>query len=651
MGNSPLVPPTGNRVQYLEPEREGESPILRSGFCGDELISNYDSNILTLHDLFRHSVQEYKNSPCLGFRENDGPFKWMPYGQVWKLAKNIGCGLLQIGVVPHETNIGIYSQNRPEWIIAEQACNAYSLPVVPLYDTLGPEAVSYIINQAEVPIVFCSGSVTGNVLQSAEEGESCIRYIVQFGELTFENKEHAEKLGIQLITFDNLAKQGELNQVECVPPQPDEISTICYTSGTTGDPKGVLLTHTNFIADIAGAYYNGIKPTNSDIHISYLPLAHVFERLVLTAVIANGGRVGFFRGDVKLHLFDDIALLRPTIFPSVPRLFNRLHDKVLQAVGEGSGIKQKIFHEAYERKKNGLKEGYLQDTFADLVFKQIAKKLGGRVRLMITGSAPIAPEILNFLRICFSCPVIEGYGQTETCAAATTTLACDLIPGHVGIPLVCTDIKLVEVEEMEEYSVTNDPPSGEICFRGPCISQGYYKMPEKTAETIDEYGWLHSGDIGVFLPDGNVKIVDRRKNIFKLSQGEYIAPEKLENIYKQSQYVLDIFVYGDSLKSRLIAIVSPDPDVVIPWAKSQGIEASSLSDFVDNEQLKDLIMEDLAVVGTHADVTGLERISDIFITDTEWTVNNLLTPTQKKKRPHFKNLYLQQIEDLYQNID
>jgi len=333
------------------------------------------------------------------------------------------------------------------------------------------------------------------------------------GELTMENKNLAESQGIKLMSFTGLEASGNNTPVEVVPPEPNDISTICYTSGTTGNPKGVILTHGNFVAELAGVTLHGIKIESTDVHISYLPLAHAFERMIMVAILTAGGSAGFFRGNI-LQLFDDVQQLKPTVFPSVPRLFNKLHDRVMQTVKVG-GFKETLFFKAFDTKMQALNDGYVNDTLWDtVVFSKIAEKLGGKVRLMVTGSAPISKDVLSFLRVAFSCPVYEGYGQTETCAGATLTLTSDLIPGHVGIPIPSIEIKLVDVADMN-YFVTDQPfPRGEICFRGPCCTQGYYKNEEKTRELIDEYGWLHSGDIGEILPDHSFKIIDRKKKIY-----------------------------------------------------------------------------------------------------------------------------------------
>ena len=307
-------------------------------------------------------------------------------------------------------------------MIVEQTCNAYSLILVPLYDTLGPNAVEFIINQAEVNTVFITKDKIDLLLKSLEKCPT-IKYIVQMNEDVENSKDG------MILSMKEMEEIGKKNTHEHIPPKADDLATICYTSGTTGDPKGVMLTHANFIAASSGiskkkkfkkkkkkkiiffflgASASGLDFNHSDVHISYLPLPHVFERIVQVLLFPVGARIGFFRGDVRL-LFDDIMVLKPTLFPSVPRLFNRFYDKVTQTIKATGGFKEKLFNLAYSEKKILLRKGILTHPVWDkLVFANIRKRLGGRVRLMVTGSAPISGEVLDFLRICCSCEVIEG---------------------------------------------------------------------------------------------------------------------------------------------------------------------------------------------------------------------------------------------------
>jgi long-chain acyl-CoA synthetase len=281
----------------------------------------------------------------------------------------------------------------------------------------------------------------------------------------------------------------------------------------------------------------------------------------------EGVAIGYFGGDVNT-LLDDLKVLKPTIFPCVPRLLNKIYGKVMDGVKEKSAFKQFMFNKATNSKLSSLaKYATYTHTFYDkIVFAPLKEMLGGRVSVMFTGSAPIAADVLNFCKIAFCCPIYEGYGQTETMAAATICKGNDPIAGHVGGPLPSLKIRLRDIPEME-YLHTDEFPRGEICFKGNNIFESYYKNPEKTSEAFDEDGWLRSGDVGLIYPNGSIRIIDRAKNIFKMAQGEYIAPEKLENVYIQCPLIQQIFVHGDSLESFLLAVIVLEPGTVKKWAK------------------------------------------------------------------------------------
>lgn len=340
--------------------------------------------------------------------------------------------LIGLGINSNQA-VGLFSINREEWCITEQACFAAGLVTVPLYDTLGNDAIAYICEQTEMEIIFTSRDKL-KLLTGMLGNIKHVKRIVCFDALSAEESgkysEALERANVELIFFGDLLNSSQA-EFEPRPPRPEDLCTICYTSGTTGMPKGVMLPHIALLADasaclaLCGYGPNGFAPEqrslfelrSTDVHISYLPLAHIFERIVMTALMTVGAGIGFYQGDT-LKLMEDIAALRPTIFVSVPRLFNKVYDKVLAGVKEKSTFKQMLFNWGYNAKLENLREnGELKHWIWDeVVFKPIRNLLGGRVRAMLSGSAPIAPEVMEFLRVCFSCEVYEGYGQTETSA-------------------------------------------------------------------------------------------------------------------------------------------------------------------------------------------------------------------------------------------
>jgi long-chain acyl-CoA synthetase len=642
-----------NQAQAVCIGEGGPAAVRRNVRFPDKLIECLYDDVRTLHENFHRAVSLWPNKNYLGTRANSkAPYTWLTYADAAVQAKEFGSGLLTLGLkAKGEGMLGILSKNRAEWIIAAQGANNYSIPTVPLYDTLGASAVAFIVNQAELAVVACSPQHTATLLKESEN-MPVLKTIVQWDTVSEEDKEAAKKAGVTLLSFDEVREAGRKAPADLVPPSPSDLATICYTSGTTGDPKGAMMTHANMIADVSAVILTGVDLRSDDVHMSYLPLAHMFERAIQEALVLFGASSGFFQGDI-LKLFDDINCLRPTIFCSVPRLFNKLYDKINAGITAKGGLSKALFDQGFAAKKQYLPDGWYTHAFWDsLVFNKIAAKVGGRVRLMVTGSAPISPEVLDFLRICFSCPVLEGYGQTETGAAATLTAMWDTSAGHVGAPLPCNEVRLDDVPEMSYTSADKPYPRGEICYRGPNIFQGYFHNEAKTAEALDADGWLHSGDIGMWLPNGTLKIIDRKKDIFKLAQGEYVAAAKIENIYAKAPLVAQSFVYGDSLKSALVAIVVPDAEQLVPFAREKlGLAETDLAALCKLDVVRDAIHEEMTRIGKESKLHGFELAKAIRLTPELFSVENgLYTPTFKLKRPQAKATFKAEIDDAYAEL-
>ncbi|NXL47997.1 ACSL5 ligase, partial [Podilymbus podiceps] len=645
----PVLPPVDLNKQSVGIEGGARRGAL---LTDNNLLSYYFEDAKTLYEVFQRGLHASGNGNCLGYRKPNQPYQWLTYQQVLDRAQHLGSGLLQKGCKPTSDQfIGIFAQNRPEWIISEYACYTYSMVAVPLYDTLGSEAIVYIVNKADISIVICDKPEKAQILleNCEQEKTPCLKTIILMDLFDKELKDRGAEVGVEILALQEVEELGRNNIREPVPPQPEDLCVVCFTSGTTGNPKGAMLTHQNVVANAAAfllSTENTVECTSSDITISYLPLAHMFERVVQTVVYSCGAKVGFFQGDIKL-LTDDMKTLKPTLFPVVPRLLNRIYDKVQS--GAKSPVKRCLLNLAVIMKMAEIKQGIIRnDSIWDkLIFKKVQETMGGRVRIMVTGAAPISPSVLKFLRAALGCQIFEAYGQTECSAGCTFSMPGDWTTGHVGAPLACNIIKLDDVEEMNYYSSNNE---GEVCIKGPNVFQGYLKDPEKTAEAIDKDGWLHTGDIGKWLPNGTLKIIDRKKNIFKLAQGEYIAPEKIENVYIRSGPVAQVFVHGESLRSFLIGIVVPDPETLPGFAEKLGIKGS-YEDMCKNPAVKKAILEDMVKLGKKAGLKSFEQVKDLYIHTELFSVENgLLTPTLKAKRAELVKLFQKQIEALYSSM-
>uniref|UniRef100_A0A7N8X7Q9 Arachidonate--CoA ligase n=1 Tax=Mastacembelus armatus TaxID=205130 RepID=A0A7N8X7Q9_9TELE len=586
---------------------------------GDKLLEYYYSDARTMYEVFQRGLRVSNNGPCLGSRKPNQPYEWQSYKEVADRAEYVGSAFLHRGhSYTGDKFIGIFSQNRPEWTVSELACYTYSLVAVPLYDTLGTEAITYIIDKATISTVICDVPDKARMILDCVSGKGrTVKTIVLMEAFDSELVTRAKECGIEILSLTEFEVRLT-NKSLFFPPKPEDLALICFTSGTTGNYKTYVV-------------------------ISFLPLAHMFERVVEGVILSQGARIGYFQGDIRL-LMDDLKTLQPTVFPVVPRLLNRMFDKVFGQAN--TPLKRWLLDFAFRRKEAEMKSGVMRkDSMWDkLIFRKVQVSLGGRVRLMITGAAPVSPTILTFLRAALGCQFYEGYGQTECTAGCTMSMPGDWTAGHVGPPLPCNVVKLIDVAEMNYLAVNGE---GEVCVKGPNVFQGYLKDPERTAEAIDKDGWLHTGDIGKWLPNGTLKLIDRKKHIFKLAQGEYIAPEKIETIYNRSDPVAQIFVHGDSLQACLVGIVVPDPDLLPFWSKRKGIDGS-YSELCNN---KKAILEDILRLGKEAGLKSFEQVRDIALYPEMFSVQNgLLTPTLKAKRAELQKHFREQIDELYAKI-
>ncbi|XP_022757817.1 long chain acyl-CoA synthetase 1-like isoform X5 [Durio zibethinus] len=450
-----------------------------------------------------------------------------------------------------------------------------------------------------------------------------------------------------------MAMEGKENPQEISPPQPFNICTIMYTSGTSGDPKGVVLTHETIALLVYGIdlFLDQFedKMTVDDMYLSFLPLAHILDRMIEEYFFHKGASVGYYHGNLK-ELRDDIIELKPTFLAGVPRVYDMIHEGIKKALEELSPLRKQIFYALYKYKlfwmNRGHKHKYASPLADLLAFRKVKAKLGGRLRLLLSGGAPLSSEVEEFLRVTCCAFVVQGYGLTETCGACTIGFPDEMcMVGAVGSPAVYNELRLEEVSDMG-YNPLGNPPCGEICVRGKTLFSEYYKNPELTRESFKD-GWFHTGDIGQMLPNGVVKIIDRKKNLIKLSQGEYVALEYLENVYGVTPIVDDVWVYGNSFKSMLVAVVVLHEENAKKWAYLNGY-TGSLSELSSLNNLQNYVLSELKSTAEKNKMRGFEFIKGVILEPHPFDMErDLVTATLKKKRNNLLKYYQAEIDALY----
>ncbi|KAJ4716431.1 Long chain acyl-CoA synthetase [Melia azedarach] len=646
------------KVEEARPAAHGKpsaGPVYRCIYAKDGLLE-LPEGLESPWQFFSDSAKTTPNNQMLGQRKvNDekiGPYTWLTYQEVYDTAIRFGSAIRSRGVNPGD-RCGIYGSNCPEWIIAMEACNSQAITYVPLYDTLGANAVEFIINHAEVSVAFVQENKLPAILSCLPRCSSCLKTIVSFANVSSTQKEEAQELRVSCFSWEEFLRLGSLD-CELPPKRKTDICTIMYTSGTTGEPKGVVLTNQAIMAEVLSIdqlfVLTGKVCSGEDTYFSFLPLAHVYDQIMETHCIYKGCSIGFWRGDVR-YLMEDIQELKPTMFSGVPRVYDRMYTGISSKISSGSALSKKLFECAYNYKLGYMKMGLPQDKAAprldSIIFSKIRQAFGGRLQVMLSGAAPLPSHVEEFFRVTSGAPLTQGYGLTESCGGCFTSLA-NVFPmmGTVGVPITTIEARLESVPEMG-YDALSSVPRGEILLRGNTLFSGYYKRPDLTEEVIVD-GWFHTGDIGEWQTDGAMKIIDRKKNIFKLSQGEYVAVESIENIYLQCPLIASIWVYGNSFESFLVAVVVPDRKALEDRAVNNLHEAVDFKSLCENPKAKKYILDALNSTAQKHKLRGFEMLKAVHLEPTPFDMErDLITPTFKLKRPQLLKYYKDQIDQLY----
>ncbi|VVT49207.1 uncharacterized protein SAPINGB_P002156 [Magnusiomyces paraingens] len=665
-------------------EKPGFSAVYRNAHSPDRLISVVHPDLDTVDSTFQAVVNAKPNALCLGERTHDqssktwGPYIFQTYSEINERVNHVASGIINIvekhsGLEPHKEQytVGLYGPNSRNWVITDLACSRTALTPVPLYDTLGPEASKYIVNLTNMPIIFASIAHIPALLASKNELPT-LKAIVSFNDLEdpeyWEHPGHskrdvlnawAKSVGVSLYSFTDVEDSGKHIPREHRKPKSNDVFTINFTSGTTGNPKGVILHHSTMAAAVTMFKYNDFFSDDETVtFMSNLPLAHVFDRVNVHGMLSSGARLGFLHSDAS-QLFDDLRTLKPTAMVGVPRIFNKMCVGIRTSTIEAPGKIGEVTRAAYAEKLKNLKTtGQVTHPELDKVWSDKVRKLLGfdNTRKVFSGSAPLAAENIDFIKCALSVQFCEGYGLTETAAGISILAVDDNQSGSVGPPTPACEVCLRDLPELG-YSIHDQPhPRGEIMLRGPQMFHGYYKNEEETVKAVTEDGWFHTGDVGKIDDMGRIYIIDRVKNMFKLAQGEYVAPERIETIYSsRSSLISQVFVDGNSFETYLVGIVgiTPEPYAALLQSKlGLNVNPKDLEAVQATFSNKDVRKAVLTEINSHvqsAGLKGFEVIKNIKLFIEPLSADNgTLTPTMKIKRPDCRRIFNPETSEMYE---
>ena len=644
-----------------------------------ETVDHFENKSLIQNNI--EKMIKFKDRPCLGRRLKIGEnekgepiyekkYTYYTYEEVLNMCRKFAKNLHEkkeelITIDSYKNNkfnlVGIFAKNCTEWVVADMGCQMDSVTTATLYATLGQEAFKYICDQTKIKTILVSPDLVKLLCQNKQKFK--LEYLTNaiLFDLTTncdskKELENLRKAGFTAYSFteDFLKENKNVKNTDLLLSQPETIMTICYTSGTTGDPKGVMLSQKNMISVLETVIRDSSVPLDENgTHISFLPLAHIFERMVISGFMGVAAKVGFISGSVRTTLMEDMSILGPTLLFTVPRVLQTVRKKIFDGFDALGGWKRRLAYTAYYTKlENYKKYGIITHLIYDkLVFAKIRAMFGNKLKTVLCASAPMPKELADDFKVFLSIPIIEGLGMTELSGSAFCTNYHDLNNFTAGG--VTSGVKMI-IKSVPDLGYTIDDmidgincPAGEICLKGPLIFNGYYKNDLENSKAFDEDGYFHTGDVGRIFPyyGNGLKIVDRVKEIFKLSQGEYIIPAKLESVYVKSNFIQQIMIYGNSTMNNILAIICPDKQ---HCARELDITEEELIKDEENPKLKKIILNDLDRLAIDANFNGLEKVKFILLTFEGFTIQNeCMTPTMKIVRKKVEIRYKNRIEKLF----
>jgi long-chain acyl-CoA synthetase len=584
-----------------------------------------------LFDILSNAREQFPSKTDALVCKIGGEWKTYSVNDYYETAQYLSYGLIEYGLKKGD-RVATASNNRPEWNIVDMALLQAGLVQVPLYTTLGESDYEFILNHCEPELAIVSDECLFNRFNDLRDKISSLKDVFTFNEIPGA-KNWQELLDLGKKNADkHKTKLEEIKQSILS----EDMATIIYTSGTTGNPKGVMLSHKNIISNL-----NGITQIFNfgpeDRTLSFLPISHIFERTVNYYFQYIG--VSIYYAESLGTISANLKEVQPDIFIAVPRVLEKIYDKIIGVGKDLKGIKKQLFFWAVNLglrfefdRKNGWFYQLKLAIASKLIFSKWRAAVGNKVRLAVTGSAAIQPRIIRVFNAA-GIPLVEGYGMTET---SPVIAANDLDHGKIMIGTVGPPLPGVEVK------IAND---GEILVKGDLVMLGYYKNPEQTAEVIDKEGWMHTGDVGEIIDNTYVKITDRKKEIFKLSSGKYIAPQAIENKFKESFFIEQLMVVGENEKFAS-ALISPNFQFLHNWCSRHNVKFRDNEDLIANKQV--IARYQREVNEMNKDLGQTEHIKRFRLVKEEWTpYTGELSPTLKLKRRFLYNKYDKLLSEIY----
>lgn len=668
----PVAAPARQTKRVEGTAQKVHSSWYRNAQINDELIDVLAPQFDTLAKLFDFATDRYADSPCFGSRhpidgedQYENKFSYETYSTVKQRRDRIGSGIRTLVGRDDNYVVALYSANRAEWAISMYATQAYGMTYTALYDTLGPRTSAYILNLTEAPVIILAKNRLHSVLSLKRNDLPNLKFIITMEPLNLAKDfgliQLAESYGVKLLDFAQLEELGRWNPQSKIEASPETTFGISFTSGTTGNPKGVEITHRMLAAFVVFSLTSASSKTSTGEQtraLSFLPLAHIYEVTTLSMELVSGCSIAFPPDPSPLKLVENLCIVKPHVAMLVPRVYTKMEGSIKDKL-ESSAIGRQVL-KSIEHKVTTAKDSEINRSFMlDALLKGARTKLGLENTICVfSGSAPISAETVRFLRVVLGTGFAQGYGLTESTSGVflSNPYENDITCGAVA---VTCEFRLRALPEIgyhthDKHGVELNGPQGELLLRGPQIFPRYYKNPEATADSFDEQGWFKTGDVASMDSRGRILIVDRVKNFFKLAQGEYVTPERIENTYLSvCSFLNQMYAHGDSLRTYLVGVAGVDPVAFMGYL-SRNKKLATLAHLpIDqalkklNEEMPELKRLILKEMESHVKTEGLqgfEKLHNVkFMVEPLKIEDDTITPTMKIKRNiasrYFKDVF------------